>query len=79
MTLTVPRRSDPESERREIQRVTDRLVQQFPELKLEEIERAVYGKYSDFDSSPIRDFVPVLVERSARSELNRYPEKAYRA
>lgn len=52
-----------------IQHVVGRLARQFPELPPREVERAVYGKYESFADSPIRDFVPVLVERSARNRL----------
>jgi hypothetical protein len=33
------------------------------------VQRAVYGKYGSFDDSPVRDFVPVLVERASRGRL----------
>jgi hypothetical protein len=52
-----------------IQHVVGRLARQFPELPPNEVERAVYGKYESFADSPIRDFVPVLVERGARNRL----------
>lgn len=52
-----------------IQHVVGRLARQFPELPATEVERAVYGKYKSFADSPIRDFVPVLVERGARNRL----------
>ena len=42
---------------------------QFPELPPDEIERTVRVKYESFADSPIRDFVPVLVERAARRQL----------
>ena len=49
-----------------IHQVVGRLAGQFPELPVEEIERAVYGKYQSFRGSPVRDFVPVLVESATR-------------
>lgn len=52
-----------------IRLVVARLAQQFPELSAEDIDRAVYGQYDRFDGSPIRDFVPVLVERASRRQL----------
>lgn len=52
-----------------IRLVVARLVRQFPELSAEDIDRAVYGQYDRFDGSPIRDFVPVLVERATRRQL----------
>jgi hypothetical protein len=44
-------------------------VRQFPELSAEHIARAIQGRYDEFEGSRIRDFVPVLVERSVRAEL----------
>jgi len=49
--------------------VCERLSRQFPELPPEEIEKAVHGKYDSFAKSPVRDFVPVLVERGSRERL----------
>lgn len=57
------------AERAALDRLIERLVQQFPELSREEITRAVHGRYADFDDSRVRDFVPVLVERAARRDL----------
>ena len=37
----------------------------------EAIEHAVYGHYENFDGRPIRDFVPILVERDAQQQLTR--------
>lgn len=52
-----------------IHQVVGRLAGQFPEVPVDEIERAVYGKYESFNGSPVRDFVPVLVERAAKKRL----------
>lgn len=54
-----------------ISRVVRRLQQQFPELPAEAIEHAVSGQYAQFDGSPVRDFVPILVERAAHTHLAR--------
>ena len=70
---------DRHAEDKEIARVIDRLTQQFPELPAEEIERAVLGKYTSFETSPIRAFVPVLVERASRRTLTDYPMRNHRA
>lgn len=53
-----------------IRQVVSRLAQQFPELSADDIDRAVNGQYDRFRSSPIRDFVPVLVERATRRQLS---------
>jgi hypothetical protein len=57
------------AERDAIRQVCERLSRQFPELPPDEIEKAVYGKYDSFAESPVRDFVPVLVERGSRQRL----------
>jgi hypothetical protein len=52
-----------------LRQVTQRLRSQFPELPPEQVEEIVRGRYEAFDHRPIRDFVPVLVERGARAQL----------
>jgi hypothetical protein len=52
-----------------IQDLIYRLSRQFPEMDRAEIDRAVRGEYAGYEHSKVRDFVPVLVERSVRSEL----------
>ena len=61
-----------EAERQALSRMMARLEQQFPELSTEEIERAVHGEYAKFDHAPIRDFVPIFVERRSRKNLRSY-------
>jgi hypothetical protein len=56
-------------ERDAIRQVAERLARQYPELPSGEVEQAVYRAYGTFDESPVRDFVPVLVERASRREL----------
>jgi hypothetical protein len=57
------------AEQAAIGQVVARLSQQFPELSADDINRAVHGEYDKFNDSPIRDFVPVLVERATRRQL----------
>ena len=82
MTLSTARKAaqpDRQAEEKEIARVIDRLTQQFPAVPAEQIERAVLGKYTSFGESPIRSFVPVLVERASKKTLGDYPSKDHRA
>jgi len=58
------------SEAEAMSRVVTRLRQQFPELPTDAVEQAVYGRYDHFDGHPIRDFVPILVERAAHHDLS---------
>ena len=71
VTRSAFRRSRAE-EQKHINQVTARLADQFPELGAEEIQSAVHGEYARFDDAAIRDFVPILVERTSRETLRRY-------
>jgi hypothetical protein len=57
------------SEQAVIQDLIARMERQFPEIEPGEIDRAVRGEYQGYEHSKVRDFVPVLVERSVKSEL----------
>jgi len=56
--------------------VRARLAQQFPDRSADEIDHAVTAHYDTFTDSPIRDFVPVLVERAARRQLTQQAHRA---
>lgn len=57
------------SEQKALDQIAERMASQFPELPADRIAHAIQGRYAEFDGSRIRDFVPVLVERSVRSDL----------
>ena len=57
------------TEQAALDRIAERLALQFPELSAEQIADAIRGRYESFEGSSIRDFVPVLVERSVRTDL----------
>lgn len=57
------------SEAEAMARVVERLRQQFPEMPPDAIDAIVNGHYEAFDGRPVRDFVPVLVERATRADL----------
>ncbi|KRB45013.1 three-helix bundle dimerization domain-containing protein [Terrabacter sp. Root181] len=59
---------DPKVEAHEIEQVRVRLGERFPQLGAEVIEAAVRLAHSELTGG-IRDFVPVLVEHSARDRL----------
>jgi hypothetical protein len=67
------------AEQSALNRLIDRLAQQFPELPQDAIARAVHGRYADYEHSKVRDFVPVLVERAAQRELRGTPTPRHRA
>jgi hypothetical protein len=51
---------------RAISEVVERLTTTFPNTPAHEVTRAVQEARPEFDRSPIRDFVPLFVERSAK-------------
>ena len=61
----------PEDEVRAVTEVIQRLGVSFPDLAPDVVEHTVHSSYERFSGSPIRDFVPVLVERMARASLAR--------
>ena len=56
-------------EDRAISEAAERLVNAFPSLSPEIVERAVAESRPEFDGNPIRDFVPLFVERTAKHHL----------
>ena len=61
---------DPAHEARAIGEVQERLEARFPELDPTVVEAAVRLALSEI-TGPVRDFVPLLVERAARERLQR--------
>lgn len=49
--------------------VIDRLVKKFPEAPRSEVEEIVTEEYIALSGGPIRDYVPVLIERAAKLRL----------
>jgi hypothetical protein len=58
-------------ESRELDEVVERLLERFPKLPADRVRSAVTKAHESFAGNPIRDFVPVFVERSASDELRR--------
>lgn len=58
-----------DDEARAVGQINDRLAASFPDLAPEVVARTVQSCYLEFASSPIREFVPVLVERLAKAAL----------
>ncbi len=57
-----------------IRRVVERLTNAFSASHdPAEVEAAVAKAHASFDDRPVREFVPVLVERKARSFLDSHP------
>jgi len=51
--------------------VVSRLTQIYPEVSAETVETVVHHNHARFDGRPVRDFVPLFVERGATKELAR--------
>lgn len=58
------------SEEQQMSELVTRLVSQYSSRKPGEIAQVVQRARDHFAASPIRDFVPLLVERRARAELS---------
>ena len=56
-------------ERRAIEEVRVRLAKRFPGVERTEVDRAVDDALADI-TGPVRDFVPILVERAAARTLS---------
>lgn len=59
----------PQAEAQAIALVVERLQVRFPGTPRHTIDRAVVEAHREFDDQPIRDFVPILVERQVRDQL----------
>ncbi|MDP7721723.1 three-helix bundle dimerization domain-containing protein [Mycobacterium sp. TY814] len=57
------------SEQSRIAEIERRLKEQFPAVSFEVLDAAVREHHSRFQASPIRDFIPLLVEKRVRQEL----------
>lgn len=60
-----------EHEARALEEVVERLVARFPDVAEDRVREIVRDAHEEFANRPIRDFVPVFVERTARDELGR--------
>ena len=56
---------------REINEVVERLSARFPQEQPDRIRAVVDAAHEQFQGNPIRDFVPVFVERAAKDVLDR--------
>ncbi|MDE8647594.1 hypothetical protein PXH69_21705 [Rhodococcus qingshengii] len=58
-----------EDELLQVERVITRLITRFPTIPATNIEHCVRIVHKRFTDCRIRDFVPLLVEKSARSDI----------
>ena len=59
------------SEQTIIDEMVMRLTSRYPAISASTVATVVHDIHSRYDDRPLRDFVPLFVERNARSELER--------
>ena len=57
------------SEQMSIDQLIERLMRKYPAVPPDTVAAVVRGTHARFDGRPLRGYVPLLVERRARSEL----------
>jgi hypothetical protein len=57
------------SEQTVIGHLVERLAQTFPRVSPDTVAEVVEGNHARFEGRPLREYVPLFVERSARREL----------
>jgi hypothetical protein len=60
---------------RALDQVADRLRGRFPDAPPETIRKMVTDAHHQYDGNPIRDFIPVLVEREVLDHLQVPPQR----
>ncbi|AQT81043.1 hypothetical protein B1R94_19930 [Mycolicibacterium litorale] len=53
-----------------IEQLSSRLAVAYPHIQQEQVSRTVSEEYGRFDGRPIRDFIPLFVERHATRRLS---------
>ena len=59
------------SEQTVIEQLVVRLTSRYPTISQYTVATVVRDVHSRFEGRPLRDFIPLLVERNARNELER--------
>jgi hypothetical protein len=59
------------SEQTIIDEVVVRLTTSYPAISTSTVESVVHDIHARYDGRPLRDYIPLFVERNARSELDR--------
>ena len=66
-----PTRMNELTEEQVIDQLADRLVPIYPAVEPEQVSRVVHDEYTRYEGSPIREYIPLLVERHAKEELDK--------
>jgi hypothetical protein len=64
------------SEQTVIGQLVERLIGRYPGIPRATVESAVRDAHTRFDGSPLRDYIPLLVERSAKTALDQVHAEA---
>src|SRR5690349_14882021 len=67
------------SEQTVIDQLVARLTSRYPTISESTVESVVRDVHARYDDRPLRDFVPLFVERHARAELERYTSRTVSA
>jgi hypothetical protein len=59
------------SEQAALRQLEERLTSKYAAIPAERVVSAIHSAYREFEAVPIRDFVPLFVERRAQAELGR--------
>jgi hypothetical protein len=59
------------SEQTVIEQLVERLSNRYPAISQATVASVVLETHARFDGRPLRDFIPLLVERNAKSALER--------
>jgi hypothetical protein len=57
------------SEQQVIEELTDRLANVYATVQLDRVSRIVSEEYARFEGRPIREYIPLFVERNAKAAL----------
>jgi len=63
----------PDEEGRALSQVAERLQASFPDVDSTTINQVVEQFHHTYDGRPIREFIPIMVEREARDHLHHLP------
>ncbi|MGV0787594.1 hypothetical protein ABQF33_11795 [Mycolicibacterium sp. XJ2] len=66
------------NEQQILDQIADRLAGSYPSVPADAVTSLVREQYARFADRPIRDFIPLFVERQARAELERIERPAAR-
>jgi hypothetical protein len=64
------------SEQTVIDQIVVRLTSRYPTISASTVQTVVHDVHARYQDRPLRDFVPLFVERNAKTELDRLGARA---